>query len=201
MNKIASFFLHTVMAMMLTLAIGAGSAWAGPQYHVTVNTAGLAGQEGYLDFLFLGLDNAAPAVATLSSLKGGFDGTVYTDGEVAGSAASTVTIGNGGAWNEFALWGDFGGLLSFDVGFDVEGLLGAGTTLSVTLLDADFRYLGTNGDAVTFALQPGADVVVTAAPGLATVDTASAVPEPATAWLGAAGLLLMGGVRRRKSRH
>jgi hypothetical protein len=198
MNKIASFFLRAALA--LTLAIGAGPAWAGPQYHVTINTASLAGQQGYLDFLFLGLDNAAPAVATLSSLSGGFDGTIYTDGEAAGSAATTVTIGNGGAMNEFALWGAFGGQLSFDVGFEVEGLVGAGTTLSVTLLDADFRYLGTSGDVVTFALQPGAADVVTVAPGLASVGTASAVPEPATAWLGAAGLLLMGGVRRKARR-
>jgi hypothetical protein len=198
MNKIASLFLRATMA--LALAIGAGSAWAGPQYHVTIDTAGLAGQQGYLDFLFLGLDKAAPAVATLSSLRGDFDGTTYTDGEVAGSAATAVTIGNGGAMNEFALWGGFGGLLSFDVAFDVEGLTGPGTTLSVTLLDADFRYLGTSGDVVTFALQPGAADVVTVAPGLATVNTASAVPEPATAWLGAAGLLLMAGVRR-KARH
>jgi hypothetical protein len=197
MNKIASLFLRAALA--LTLAIGAGSAWAGPQYHVTIDTASLAGQQGYLDFLYLGLDNAAPAVATLSGFKGRFDGTVYADGEVAGSAATRVTIGNGGAFNEFALWGAFGGLLGFDVGFEVEGLQGAGTTLSVALLDADFRYLGTSGDVVTFALQPGAADVVTSAPGLAVVGTASAVPEPATAWLGAAGLLLMGGVRRRKS--
>jgi hypothetical protein len=199
MNKIASLFLRAALA--LALAIGAGSAWAGPQYHVTINTAGLAGQEGYLDFLFLGLDNAAPAVATLSGLTGDFHGPIYTDGEVAGSAATRVTIGNGSAMNEFALWGGFGGLLSFDVGFSVEGLVGAGTTLSVTLLAADFRYLGTNGDVVTFALQPGAPDVVTVAPGQASVGTASAVPEPATAWLGAAGLLLMGGVRRRKTRR
>jgi hypothetical protein len=74
--------------------------------------------------------------------------------------------------------------------------IGCGTTLSVALPDADFGYLrGTSGDIATFALLPGQDAGVLAQAGFAAVN---AVPEPSSAWLAAAGLLMGGVLRRRR---
>ena len=195
--KLSSIFLRAALA--LALACSTALASAGPQYHVSVDTQSLAGQSGYLYFLFLGLVNAAPATATLSNFSGDFGAGVVTSGDAAGDVAGQLTLGNGSAWTEFAQWAHFGGLFGFDVAFEVASGSGAGTTLSVALLDADFGYLpATAGDVVTFALLPGQDAVVTADAGFAAVNEVTTVPEPSSAWLGAAGLLLMGGALRRR---
>jgi hypothetical protein len=184
--------------LLLALAFGAGPALAGPTYHVSVNTSALAGQSGYLDFLFLRLGNSAPAVATLSNFSGAFQPASYTAGDVSGTAASSVSIGNGAGWNEFAQWADFGGSLGFDIGFDVLSAVGAGTTLSVALLDSQFGYLGLSGDIATFALQPGAPDQVSFDSRFAAVNL-TAVPEPSTVLLMAIGTIaLLGKFRRRQ---
>jgi hypothetical protein len=192
MKLFKSLILQT--ALVLAAAGAPLLAWAGPQYHVAIDTAGLAGQSGYLDFLFLGLDTAAPATASLSNFSGDFAPERIVFGDVGGDIGATVTIGNFDAYNEFAQWAHFGGVFGFDIAFDVAPGPGPGTTLSVALLDAAFDYLGSAGDIVTFSLQPGQDAGVSADGTLATV---SEVPEPSSAWLGAAGLLLLGAMKRR----
>ncbi|MYM24147.1 hypothetical protein GTP46_15985 [Duganella sp. FT135W] len=176
-------------AIAIACALACSSAQAASQnYHVTVDTGSLAGQEGYLDFLFLGLANAAPVQAQLSNFSGDFTAQSFAIGQAAGSINTLLAIGNGDAWNEFGQWAKLGGKLSFDVRFNFDGLDGAGTTLSVALLDAGLNYLGTNSDAVTFSLLPGSDAAVSTDDAIATV---SAVPEPATWLMLAAGVLLV----------
>lgn len=196
MQNLTSFMRRALLS--LALILGAGPAMAGPIYHVTVNTAALAGQSGYLDFLFLKLGNSAPALATVSHLSGNFQPGTLTSGDVSGSVAAGVSIGNGTGWNEFAQWAKFGGAFGFDVAFDVLSAIGAGTTLSVALLDSQFGYLGINADIVTFALQPGAADQVSLVPAFATLG-ANAVPEPATLLLlGIGSLALLSRSRRRQ---
>lgn len=177
-------------AMLLALAAGAGNALAGPTWHVTLDTTPFAGQHGWLDFLFTGLANAGEASATLSGFTG-FNGdagaATLVEGDVAGSFAGTLTIGNGSGWNEYGQWLQLGGLLEFDVAFDVPPA-GAGTSLVVTLLDERFGYLSGTGDLLAFAVQPGAGISATADGAFATV---SAVPEPASMAMLAAGLLML----------
>jgi hypothetical protein len=206
MKHFTSIFLRTVVtpAVALAIALGsAGPALAGPLYHVTIDTGTLSGQSGWLDFLFMGLDGATPVEASVSHLAGALGSASFASGQAGGSAGAGITIGNGDTFNEFGQWADFGGLFSFDVAFDTAATPGAGSTLAVALLDADWNYLGAPGDIVTFSLQAGRDDAITAAAGIASVGLAvNAVPEPSTAWLGAAGLLLMGGMlRRRRSSH
>jgi len=193
--RITSLLLRATLALLLS--IGIAPAWAGPQFHVTIDTAALAGQDGYLDFLFLGLSNATPAHATISGLSGDFAADGFASGEAAGSVGAGIGIGNGGDWNEFGQWAHFGGLFSFDIGFDVEPGPGAGSTLSVALLNGDFGYLGTPGDVATFTLNGDGALALTFDAGIAAVN---AVPEPSTVLLGGAGLLLMGAARRRSRR-
>ncbi len=183
------------LAMLLALVAGTGNALAGPVYHVTLDTTSLAGQHGWLDFLFTGLANAGPARATLtgfSGLAGDTAGATLADGDVSGSLASALALGNGSGWNEYGQWLQLGGLLAFDVAFDVAPA-GAGTSLVVALLDEQFGYLAGTGDLVTFALQPGAATAVGADGAFATV---SAVPEPGSLAMLGTGVLLMMATRR-----
>jgi hypothetical protein len=198
LNKLSARLLF---ALMLVAGVVPASASA-ESYHVSIDTSTLAGREGYLDFLFLGLANAGPVQAKLSNVAGDFTSSSFAQGQVAGSLASQLTIGNGDAWNEFAQWTRLGGTLSFDVTFSQPAGSNsssvAGATLSVALLDAGLNYLGASGDIATFALLPAAVTTVSTDAAYATVSNISPVPEPATYVMLAAGLLLMTGLIARR---
>ncbi|MFS2004483.1 NF038129 family PEP-CTERM protein [Duganella sp. CT11-25] len=184
------FRLNTLMArLMAVLVLACGTAQAAPQvYHVDIDTTVLSGQDGYLDFLFLGLGNAAPVQARLSNFSGDFTAQSFALGQAGGTVDTLLSIGNGATWNEFGQWAHLGGALSFDVRFDYAAATGAGTTLSIALLDAGLNYLGTAGDVATFALLPGSGAAVSVNGAYASV---TAVPEPAAFLMFAAGLLLI----------
>lgn len=107
-----SWMARLIAALMLACA--ALQAHAG-SYHVSIDTSALAGKNGYLDFLLLGLSNAAPVQAQISNFSGDFAGGSFTLGDASGDIGTQVSIGNGGSWNEFGQWAHFGGTLSFDV--------------------------------------------------------------------------------------
>jgi hypothetical protein len=197
LNKLSARLLF---ALMLVAGVVPASASA-ESYHVSIDTSTLAGREGYLDFLFLGLANAGPVQAKLSNFAGDFTSSSFAQGQVSGSLASHLTIGNGDAWNEFAQWTRLGGTLSFDVTFSQPASSSnsvAGATLSVALLDAGLNYLGASGDIATFALLPAAVTTVSTDAAYATVSNISPVPEPATYVMLAAGLLLITGLIARR---
>jgi hypothetical protein len=183
--------LNTLTARLLVaLALACGTAQAAPQvYHVEIDTTALSGQDGYLDFLFLGLESAAPVQARLSNFSGDFTAQSFALGQAGGTVDTLLSIGNGAAWNEFGQWAHLGGAFSFDVRFDYAAATGAGATLSIALLDAGLNYLGATGDVATFALLPGSGATASVNAAYASV---SAVPEPAAFLMFAAGLLLIG---------
>ena len=203
MTKFNAMIARATAALALTLGCAGGQALAAPLYHVDIDTTTLSGQAGYLDFLYLALADATPAHATLTHFAGDFDAASFTFGDAAGTVGSAVTLGSGNGGSEFAQWARLGGHFSFDLAFDAQSDAGAGagagvfagTTFSVALLDDAFHYLGNTGDLVTISLQPGQPDAIGADAGFAAVS--AAVPEPSTAWLGAAGLLLLAGARRR----
>jgi hypothetical protein len=177
----------------LSLLFACATAAAGPAYHVALDTHDYAGQSGYLDFLILGQVSAGAVHATLTGFSGiDDDGGAPTIalGDVSGSAAAGVGLGNGTGWNEFGQWTRLGGHLVFDVAFDIDPPPGAGSTLEVALLDAGQNYLGA-GDVLAFATLPGTAPVVTA-------TDAVRLPEAPTAALCLTGLALLGLSRRRR---
>jgi MYXO-CTERM domain-containing protein len=203
MTKFSKLFASSSLAFALALG---GQAMAAPVYHVTIDTEALSGQAGYLDFLHLALGNADPATATVTHLQGAFGPAAFGVGGVGGTPGSGITLDSAGGGSEFGQWAAFGGLFGFDVAFDAQpgpsagaGVV-AGSTFSVALLDDTLHYLGGTGDLVTIALQPGESDAIVADPAFANVTTVSTVPEPSTAWLAAAGLLLLAGRRRRAQR-
>jgi hypothetical protein len=200
-------FVRTAAALSLALGCCAAPALAAPvaaasSYHVAIDTTAFAGQAGYLDFLYMALDNADPARATLTHITGDFGPDSFVFGGASGTAGAGVALDSGKGGSEFAQWARLGGLFSFDVAFDTQPAAGtgagvfAGTTFSVALLDSGLRYLGATGDLVTISLQPGQPDLVAADAAFASVT----VPEPSTAWLGAAGLLLLAASRRLGAR-
>jgi MYXO-CTERM domain-containing protein len=205
MTTLNTMFLRAAAALTLVLGCCAVPALAAPTYHVAIDTRAFAGQAGYLDVLYLALNNADPTQASLTHIAGDFDTDSFVFGGATGTAGTKVTLASGQGGSEFAQWARLGGLFSFDVAFDTPpaGSTGAGvyagTTFSVALLDSGLRYLGTTGDLVTISLQPGQPDAVWSDSGYATVSDSAAVPEPSTAWLGAAGLFLLAASRRRTS--
>jgi hypothetical protein len=183
------------VALALSLLCACAAAAAGPVYHVAIDTQDYAGQSGYLDFLILGQGAASPMHATLSGFAGIDPDGGAADiaiGDVNGTPATTLVLGNGTGWNEFGQWTRFAGQLAFDVAFDIDPLPGAGSTLEVALLDAGQNYLGAGGDVVTFATLPGASPVVTA-------TSAVRLPEAPAPALCLTGLALLGLARRRRA--
>jgi hypothetical protein len=195
MQNLKSLLLRTLLAA--GMLAGAGHAFAGPLYHVDIDTHLLPGAGAYLDFLFAGPASSAAPSAAISNVTGSFtEQDSFAWGDPRGSLGTGLILGNG---DEFGEWVAFGGILSFDLSF--AGANDAGTPgidLSVALLGADqFSYApGTSGNLATFSLQPGAPDGLTVERSLATVN---AVPEPASLGLMAGGFaLLAGGLRRRR---
>ena len=180
---------------ILILLCACATASAGPSYHVVVDTQAYAGRSGYLDFLILGQAAASPMRATVTGLSGIADdggGAPIVLGDVSGSIATGIMLGNADGWNEFGQWTRFGGHLVFDVSFDIDPQPGAGSTLEVALLDRDLNYLQAAGDAIAFATLAGQDPVVTT-----TADVR--LPEAPAPVLCVTGLLLLGLARRRRA--
>jgi hypothetical protein len=194
-SYLKSFCIRALLA--LGLAGGAGAAFAGPAYHVAIDTTSLSGK-GYLALDFAALAGATPASATLSHFKGAFGPTALTTGIVDGDVGSTLTFGNAATFNELLQAVDFGGLFSFDVSFDVADHGNVGTSFALALVNAalDNYASGTDGDLAVIGLMPGLPATVWADDAFATVN---AVPEPAGAPLFAAGLLLLLLTTRRRS--
>jgi hypothetical protein len=184
-EQLKSFCTRALLA--LALAGGANAACAGPMLHVTVDTTSLSGA-GYLDLTFAALAGAAPATATLTHVDGAF-----------GTIGAALALDNSATFNELLQPVTFGGLLGFDVRFDIADTGTIGTSFGVALVNAtlDDYAPGTSGNVAQVDLMPGQPAAIWADDAFATVNP---VPEPADVPLFATGLMLVALDLRRRPR-
>lgn len=182
----------------LCLMLGSGAAFAGPIYHVTVDTAGLTGQ-GFLDFSVIGTQGAPGAFATLSNFSGAFGAEADRVGAVAGAIPAGFTVANGAGDNWLTQSVSLGGVFAFDIAFggDYETVQGIdGATFAVSLYDELFSAQTL---VATFAAQPGSVLGAASLTPEALYAGAAItpVPEPSNLLLVLTALLVVGALRLR----
>ena len=189
---------------LLALALGAcGSAFAGPVYHVAIDTAGLGSGTAFLDLVLGAETGAAPVTANLSHLEGAFGEYTDRSGDSSGNVSGGVTLVNDASYSDLFQAILLGGLFTFDLSFDSGANPGGnptGTTFSASLYNGDLSdYLALPANLVEISLMPGQADVVSPANAYARVSTdAAAVPEPSALLLVAIGLIMaMATLRRR----
>lgn len=196
---------HHLLGLFSGLALSA-PALATPAYHVSVDTAALAGSAGFLDFTLGGLLDSPAAHVSITGLSGGnANGSTVLDGD-AGTLAGGWQLGNLGAFNGVYQGWQFGNRLDFDLAFGGDWLSatsGSGSTLAFKLWDTQGQTLLTsdgNGDLLRFELSAGGQVGVNRFPdasGGSPAATVAAVPEPQSVVLMLVGLAVLGWRLRR----
>lgn len=207
MSRIGTRFLFAATALLL-----AGVAQASVSFEVDVNTSGLMGTTGYLDFQFdPGNTPYDAGSATITAL--GFDGTLGAAlpdvGDVTGSLPGSLVINNTDATNEYTQAYTFGSYFDFLVTLNiptVSGTAAGGNSFTFDVEDSGFNpLLSSSFPAVEIDLD-----ALTAAPtvtnntsdvnpnGFANV---APVPEPAAFALLGTGLAFLAWRRGRAVRN
>ena len=189
------------LALASALVLGAAPAFAGPMYHVEINTAGVDAASGLLDFGFAGTTNADLSTIKLSNFSGTFGAApAQTIGDVvvlgAGYTMSTAIDGMAFLTRAVNLGGEFG----FDIAFADNYTGTDAITFAVALYGDNFAALaGVPFPLVTMQLFPAAGqdpayVGVSDSNGFA---TSTVIPEPSELLLMLTGLALAAFLTRR----
>jgi len=201
--------------LLLALLFGAvGSAMAdGLTYDVTVDTSGIAGTSGSLDFQF----NPGPLVTQAADLQiQNFtsDGTVgilpTLTGDASGALPGTVTFDNGQAFNDYFTGFTYGSTLSFLVNLygpavtSPDGISTSGSKFAFSMFSdpAGMSPILTNdlvdGYALTAAINLDGTATITNSSSQLTITTpVTAAPEPSTLLLLGLGLASLVFSRRK----
>jgi hypothetical protein len=199
-------------ALLLTSLLLPVPALAAFVYDVRINTASLAGSNGFIQFQFTpgGVAPAAEATVSLLDLEGGVvlaSPLPDVEGDVSGSLPGPVVLGNGEALNVLYQAVRFGTHLAFTIGFDgafiTDDSAKVGSRFDLEFFDANDNLAplpppgGTGtpvtGPALVFDLTPGE-----VEPTLYVDGQVSEVPEPHPSLLLAGGLLVLALVARRR---
>ncbi|NHZ92128.1 PEP-CTERM sorting domain-containing protein [Massilia sp. CCM 8733] len=197
----------TKALLAVTFALGATAAWAGPSYHVSIDSSKFVGNGGAMYFSFNSVQAATSAFADVTNFSGAFEDEILRGGSVLGDIPGLVTFANSGADNYLMQSVVLGGIFGFDVHFrgDFETVAGSfGALFGVALVDLDTgEYYGGNGNLVEFQLTPPGVVDVDNPTRIVTVTPLlppTSVPEPSDLLLVMTGLGLVAFVRRRSGK-
>lgn len=192
------------LALATALVFGAGPAFAGPTYHVGINTAGIAATTGLLDFSLSGTTDADVATITLSNFSGLFGASPDMVGDVVRTAGGYTMSTAIEAQSFLTFSVPLGGMFGFNVTF-ADDYAGVGTAIfQIGLFSENFvENLGLEGGLVSFELVPASGN----APSFVSVSDNNAlaviteVPEPSDLLLMLTALALAGVVTRRARKH
>ena len=193
----------TKALLAVTFAIGASAAWAGPTFHVDVDTSQFADKSGAFFLSFNGKQNATSAVAKLSNFTGNFGNELLRAGDVSGNLPGALSFRNSQPENSLLQFAELGGMFGFDITFSgafetIPNKFGA--LFGVALLDLEVGgYHGVQGNLLEFALMPPGVVTFDNPTGIVTVVRVQ-VPEPSDLLLVMTGLGLVAFVRRRTNK-
>lgn len=204
MTHIPSRAFATVLSFSAALLL-AGTAQAGVlTYEISVDTAGLSGSSGYLDFQFnpgnTSYDSGSATITNFATDGGLTTGlpALSNLGDVTGALPGPVTINNTDATNEYTPAFTYGSFFDVFVTLDVPVVSGTATGGSVFSLDVEdasnnpllgsFPALEINLDATT-----GAPMITNDSGGAINV---AETPEPTT--LALSGMILAGLVVARR---
>jgi hypothetical protein len=200
-----------ILALALWCLIPWGTARAGSaSYVVDVDTSGLSGTAGYLDFQFNpAAGDSLSAAASVTGYSGGSAFSVFfQNGDASGTLPGDLSFDNGTPLNELTFGLTYGTTITYDVtlsGAAVGGSAPDGSTFAFTLYDANGNSYADGPATVTITINPDGSTTGTAYPSIgggysgASVSPAGAVPEPSTLALGGLGLATLSGwVRLRR---
>lgn len=200
--------------LLLALLFGAvGSAMAdGITYDVTLDTSGIAGTSGSLDFQF----NPGPLVTQTADLQiqnftsDGTLGSPLLSGDAAGALPGIVTFDNGGAFNDYFTGFTYGSTLSFLLNLygpavtAPDGTSNSGTLFGFSMFSDPggatpvLTSDSVNGYALTGAINLDGTSTITNNSSQITITTpVTATPEPNTLLLLGSGLASLVFLRRK----
>jgi len=215
MTSIQSKLCAILMIAATILLLGGVAAADAVTYHVNVDTSAIDGQSGYVDFSLLPSDFTSQSV-TAEVQNFATNGTVSSNspvltGDASGLLPGTLTLDNATFFNDYFQDFTFGSALSFDLLLNgpalsaPDGISGGSsftfgmyapdqiTPLLTTSPDGEALRIDVNSDGTTsvttFDAGDGSGSVV---------QTAQAVPEPASLTLLLSGAL--GVLYKRKHR-
>ena len=188
----------------------------GITYTVSVNTSPINGTSGFLDFDFAPGFDSQGAFVTIT----GFSPTAFlvgapqVNGDVVGSLATSLTINNTTAFNDYFQGFDYGNTISFQLSFGGPALVApngtsaSGSTFVFGMFDntGSNPFLTTDPNGNTFTVDVNLDgtTSVTTFPsnaqGGAPAATVTATPEPSPFLLVALGLAIGAAVGRFRPR-
>jgi MYXO-CTERM domain-containing protein len=200
-NRAIRFFAALSMFVALLMAQRAQA----DNFDITVNTSGLQGTSGYIDFQFNPGNtpfDAASATITGFATDGALTTALPDIGDVSGALPGQVLINNSQVLNEYTQGLTYGSFIDVFVNLTIPTISGTavgGSSFTFDVEDSNFNSLLGSFPAVEIDLDAttGQPSITNNSGGAVTVTTVT--PEPDSLWLAGLGLAGLIAARRRRT--